>query len=119
MPKVARKGYESGTDTPYWILKGMGDSYRPAPIRGKLTVRDLPEHMVDEDEAQRTFTLEVMQDHYHPSTPYHSAGKQVYHGPSVDKLQEAIAETFMVSQIEYGNSTATRDHLINMLTEKR
>lgn len=113
MPKVAKKSTTSGTGTPYWILKGMGNSYKPQPLRAKLTVYDFSDQ---EDLPDREFTLEVMQDHYHPSTPYHSAGKQVYHGPSVEDLREAIAETFLVSEIEYGNRAATRDHLMNALS---
>jgi len=118
MPKVVRKSHKSGTGTPYWILKGMGDSYKPQPLRAKLTVYDYSGEHFDDIAADREFTLEVMQDHHHPSTPYHSAGKRVYHGPSVEALMEAIADTFMTSELEYGNTTATRDHLMNALTEK-
>lgn len=116
MPKVARKSFQSGTDTPYWILKGMGNSYKPQPLRAKLTVYDFSDQ---DDLPDREFTLEVMQDHYPPSTPYHAAGKMVYHGPFVEDLMETIDKTFMVSEIEYGNRAATRDHLMNALTEKR
>lgn len=116
MPKVARKSHESGTDTPYWILKGMGNSYKPQPLRAKLTVYDFSDQ---DDLPDREFTLEVMQDHHHPSTPFHSAGKQVYHGPSVEDLMEAIGNTFMVSEIEYGNRAAIRGHLMSKLTNNQ
>jgi hypothetical protein len=115
MPKVAKKSHKPGTDTPYWILKGMGDSHSPQPLRAKLTVYDFS---AQDSLPDREFTLEVMQDHHPPSTPYHAAGNQVYNGPSVEDLMEAIGNTFMVSEIQYGSRAATRDHLMNALEEK-
>ena len=61
MPKVIRKGYDSGTSNNYWIVRGWVDDSRPArnrfrriPFRGRL--------YVNETRDGTYFTVSVMKD---------------------------------------------------------
>ncbi len=116
MPTVVRKSHDSTTGSPYWIIKGMSSSWKPKPLRAKLTVIDLT-HEIHEDEPDRIFKLEVMDDSHHPATPYHSAGKILYDGPFHEQMLSILEDTFM-GPLEYGDSTATRDHLQLKLRDK-
>jgi hypothetical protein len=116
MPTVVRKSVDAATGTPYWILKGVSDSWKPRVLRAKLTITDLT-HDVHDDEPDRTFKLEVMDDAHHPSTPFHSAGNMLYNGPHHEEMLSILKNTFM-QELEFGDTTATREHLISKLDDK-
>jgi len=116
MPTVVRKSQDAGTGTPYWILKGMSDSWKPKPLRAKLTITELT-HQIHDDDPDRTFKLEVMDDSHHPSTAYWSAGKMLYYGPHHQDMLEVLNDAFM-ADLEFGDRPATRDHLMNKLNDK-
>ena len=116
MPTVVRKSQNSGTGVPYWIIKGMSSSWRPKPLRAKLTILDLTDEVHD-GKPGRLFKLEVMDDAHHPSTPYHSAGKTLYSGPCHEEMLSALEEAFMC-EFEFGDRAATRDHLMNKMSDK-